>query len=136
MPNSVESLGCIKCYSSSSPRPIKSPSISIRYNRQKICCWSRPETIHEIRKKPHFSRILWEFHFMREFVKFYEIIMLNVQIECNTCNKLIQNCLKIEEGRIVTDLYFKTKDGHQYLHYKSCHSKYTRKPIIFSETLT
>ena len=30
LPNSVESLGYIKCYSSSSARPVKSPSNSIR----------------------------------------------------------------------------------------------------------
>ena len=32
MPNSVKSLGYIKCYSLSSPRPVKSPSNSIRHN--------------------------------------------------------------------------------------------------------
>ena len=31
MPNPVKSLGYIKCYSSSSPRPVKSPSNSIIY---------------------------------------------------------------------------------------------------------
>ena len=52
MPNPVKSLGYIKCYSLSSPRPIKSPSNSIRYNCHKTCSWSkRPKTILEIRKK-------------------------------------------------------------------------------------
>ena len=52
MLNSVESLGYIKCSSSRSPRPVKRPSNSIRYNCQKICSWSwRPKTILEIRKK-------------------------------------------------------------------------------------
>ena len=32
MPNLIESLGYIKCYSWSSLRPVKSPSNSIRYN--------------------------------------------------------------------------------------------------------
>ena len=59
---------------------------------------------------------------MKEFVKFYEIIVLDAQIECNTCNKLLQSCIKIEEGRIVTDLYYKTKDGHQHIHFESYHS--------------
>ena len=36
MPSPVKSFGYIKCYSSSSPRPIKSPSNSTRYNYQKI----------------------------------------------------------------------------------------------------
>ena len=52
MPNSVESYGYIKCYSLISPRLVKSPSNSIRYNHQKISSWSRrPKTILGIRKK-------------------------------------------------------------------------------------
>ena len=73
-------------------------------------------------KKSLISRGFCEFHFMKEFVKFYEIIVLDAQIECNTCNKLLQSCIKIEEGRIVTDLYCKTKDGHQHIHFESYHS--------------
>ena len=54
MPNSVKTLGYIKCHSSS-PRPVKSPSNSIRHNCQKIFSWSRrPKTITEIRKKARF----------------------------------------------------------------------------------
>ena len=57
MPNSIEYLGYIKYYSSSSPRSVKSPSNSVRYNCKKICGWlRRPKTILEIRKKTHFSR--------------------------------------------------------------------------------
>ena len=56
MPNCVESLEYIKYYSSSSPRPVKILSNSIRHNCQKICSWSRrPKTILEIRKMPHLS---------------------------------------------------------------------------------
>ena len=55
IPNPVENLGYIKCYSSSSPRPVKNPSNSIRYNCQKICSWlKKPKTILEIRKKDTF----------------------------------------------------------------------------------
>ena len=57
MPNPAKSLGYIKCHSSSSPRPVKSSSNSIRYNCDKICSWSRrPKTMLEIRKKTYFSR--------------------------------------------------------------------------------
>ena len=57
MLNPVKSLGYIKCYSSSSTRPFKSPDNYIRYKCQKICnWWRRPKTILEIRKRPHFSR--------------------------------------------------------------------------------
>ena len=55
MPNPVKSLEYIKCYSSSSSRPVKSPRNFIRYNCQKICSWlRRPKTILEIRKKATF----------------------------------------------------------------------------------
>ena len=59
IPNRVESLAYSKCYSSSSPRPVKSPSNSIRYNCEKICSWSRrPKTIQEIRKKATFLSVV------------------------------------------------------------------------------
>ena len=64
MPNSVESLGYIKCYSLSSPRPVKIPCNCIRHNCEKICSWlRRPKTIVEIRKKSHLSRwsTIWLF---------------------------------------------------------------------------
>ena len=45
MPNPVKTLGYIKSYISSSPRPVKSPSNSIRYNCE-ISSWSRqPKTM-------------------------------------------------------------------------------------------
>ena len=43
--------------------------------------------------------------------------------------------IKIKEGRIITDLYCKPTDGHQYLHYDSCHADYIKRSIIFSKTL-
>ena len=57
MQNSVKSLGHIKCYSSSGPRPDKSLFSSIRYYCQKICSWSRrSKTILDIKLRPYFSR--------------------------------------------------------------------------------
>ena len=45
MSNPVKSLGYIKCHSLSSPRLVKSPSNSVRYNCEKIYNWSRrPKT--------------------------------------------------------------------------------------------
>ena len=59
VPNPVKSLGYIKCYFSSSPRPVKSPSNSIRYNCEKTCSWSRrPKTMLEIRKKTTFLEVI------------------------------------------------------------------------------
>ena len=49
MPNPVESLGYIKCYSLSSPKPVPNPSNFIRYNCQKIYSWlKRPYTMLQI----------------------------------------------------------------------------------------
>ena len=58
MSNSVESLGYIKCYSSSSPRPAKSYSNSIRHNCQKICSWFRRplKPYWKSEKRSHSSR--------------------------------------------------------------------------------
>ena len=67
MLNSVESPEYIKCYSSSSTRPVKNLSNSERYDCQKFCSWSgRPKTILTIRKKVTFleaikNSIIYEF---------------------------------------------------------------------------
>ena len=50
MTNPFKSLGYIKCYSSSSPRPVKSPSNSIRYNCHKIS-WEDLKPYWKSRKK-------------------------------------------------------------------------------------
>ena len=71
MPISVEGLGYIKCYSSSCPRPVKSPSNSIRHNCQKICsCSRRHETILEI-KKGHISLGDQQFYYLHVFQRLY-----------------------------------------------------------------
>ena len=53
--------------------------------------------------------------------------------------KLIFNFLdlviKLTDGKIVTDLYCKPTDSHQYLHYDSCHAEHIKRSIIFSQTL-
>ena len=66
MPNLVKILGYIKCYSFSSPRPVKSPGNSIRYNCQKICSrLRRPKTLLEIKRVTFLqminNRIIYKF---------------------------------------------------------------------------
>ena len=57
MPNPVKSLGYIKCYSSSSPRPVKSHINFIRYKFQKIWSWLRRAKVYwKLGKLPHFTR--------------------------------------------------------------------------------
>ena len=43
--------------------------------------------------------------------------------------------IKIKEGRVITDLYCKPTDGHQYLHYDSCHADHMKRSMIFIQTL-
>ena len=43
--------------------------------------------------------------------------------------------IKIKEGKIITHLYCKPTDGHQYLHCDSCHADHIKRSIIFSQTL-
>ena len=43
--------------------------------------------------------------------------------------------IKIKEGKITTNLFCKPTDGHQYLHYDSCHAEHINRSIDFSQTL-
>ena len=66
MLNSVKSLEYIRCYSTSSPRPVKSSSNSIRYNYQKIYSWLRkPKTIWKSGKRPDFCKWITSLLFTR-----------------------------------------------------------------------
>ena len=57
MPNSVESLGYIKCYSSSSLIPVESPSNCIRYTvRRSAVDRQDLKPYWKLEKQPHFCR--------------------------------------------------------------------------------
>ena len=43
--------------------------------------------------------------------------------------------MKKEKDEFVTDLYCKTTDCHQYLHYDSCHPDHMKKARIYSQVL-
>ena len=43
--------------------------------------------------------------------------------------------IKIQEITIVTDLYCKPTNGHQYLHHDSCHADQIKRSFIFTQTL-
>ena len=43
--------------------------------------------------------------------------------------------IELTDGKIVTDLYCKSTDSHQYLHYDSCYAEHIKRSIIFSQTL-
>ena len=41
----------------------------------------------------------------------------------------------IVHGKLMTSLFFKPTDQHQYLHYWSSHPEHTKQSIIYSQTL-
>ena len=41
----------------------------------------------------------------------------------------------IVEGKLITSLFVKPTDRHQYLHYSSGHPEHTKRSIIYSQTL-
>ena len=43
--------------------------------------------------------------------------------------------VKIQEGEFVRDLYCKSTDGHQYLHFDSCHASHTKTSTAYSHAL-
>ena len=43
--------------------------------------------------------------------------------------------IKLTDCKIVTDLYCKSTDSHQYLRYDSCHADHIKRSITFSQTL-
>ena len=38
-------------------------------------------------------------------------------------------------GKLLTSLYSKSTDRHQYLHYESCHPEHTKRSIVYSQAL-
>ena len=43
--------------------------------------------------------------------------------------------IRVNHGEFITSLYFKPTDGHQYLHFESCHPSHTKSSNIFSQNL-
>ena len=43
--------------------------------------------------------------------------------------------VRVNHGEFITNLYCKPTDGHQYLHFESCHPSHTKSSIIFSQAL-
>ena len=43
--------------------------------------------------------------------------------------------VKLNEGKISTDLYIKSTDSHQYLHFTSSHANHTKRSIVYSQGL-
>lgn len=43
--------------------------------------------------------------------------------------------IAVKEGELLTDMYCKPTDGHQYLHFRSSHPLHTKKSIVYSQSL-
>ena len=43
--------------------------------------------------------------------------------------------VKLNEGKISTDLYIKSADRHQYIHFTPSHSNYINRSIVYSQGL-
>ena len=43
--------------------------------------------------------------------------------------------MKLNEGKISTDFYFKSTERHQYLHFTSSHPNHTKRSIVYSQGL-
>ena len=71
---------------------------------------------------------------LEDFNKFHSNLKFTYEKSKEKIN-FLDVAIKIKEGRIITDLYCKPRDGHQYLHYDSCHADLMKRLIIFSQTL-
>ena len=43
--------------------------------------------------------------------------------------------VSVKNSKIIADLYVKSTDLHQYLHYLSAHPNHTKRSVVFSQTL-
>ena len=43
--------------------------------------------------------------------------------------------VRVNHGEFITNLYFKSTDGHRYLHFELCHPSHAKSSIIFSQAL-
>ena len=72
--------------------------------------------------------------FLQDLNKFHPNLKFTYEKSKEKIN-FLDVVIKIKEGRVIADLYCKPTDGHQYLHYDSCHADHIKRSIIFSQTL-
>ena len=73
-------------------------------------------------------------NFMMEFNNFNPNINFTYEFSEASINFLDLN-VKFSNGKLQTSLYVKPTDCHRYLHFQSSHPKYTKKSIVYSQTL-
>ena len=67
--------------------------------------------------------------FLKDLNKFHP----NLRFTCEKSREKINFLdvvIKIKEAKIITNLFCKPMDGHQYLHYDSCHAEHIRDQLF------
>ena len=72
--------------------------------------------------------------FLEDLNKFHPNLKFTCEKSKDKIN-FLDVVIKIKYSRIITDLYWKPTDGHQYLYYDSCDVDHIKRSIIFSQTL-
>ena len=73
-------------------------------------------------------------NFMAEFNLFSDDIKFTYEYNKDSISFLDLKVI-LSNGKLITSLYSKPTDCHQYLHYGSCHPDYTKKSIVYSQAL-
>ena len=81
---------------------------------------------------PHSEEHVKEF--LQEIHVFLPTIKFTAEWFLESVTFLDVNVIR-DGNRMVTDLYTKLTDTHQYLHHRSCHPFHCRKSIAFSQAL-
>ena len=73
-------------------------------------------------------------NFLERLNNFHPNLKFTHELSREEINFLDVN-VRVNHGEFITNLYCKTTDGHQYLHFESCHPSHTKSSIIFSQAL-
>ena len=70
-------------------------------------------------------------NFMAEFNLFSDDIKFTYEYYKNTISFLDLKVI-LSNGKLITSLYSKPTDCHQYFHYRSCHPEHTKTSVVYS----
>ena len=73
-------------------------------------------------------------HFLKRLNNFHPNLKFTHERSGEQIN-FLDVTVRVNHGEFITNLYCKPTDGHQYLHFESCHPSHTKSSIIFSQAL-
>ena len=73
--------------------------------------------------------------FLKDLNEFHPNLRFTYEKSKEKIINFLDLVIKLTEGKVVTDLYCKSTDSHQYLHYDSCYAEHIKRSIIFSQIL-